>query len=143
MPGIPDRAGETTDRLRTHNTILTGERVVLRPMTEDDWDILLRWNRDPEVLYYAAAVGAALSQAAKLGAGDFRSISERAYVWVLSHQRKDGGFKFFSRGNYELLTDRRSYPRNLSMILYHLLLELKSRRAQFVPREEPVEALSV
>ncbi len=22
-------------------------------MTENDWDILLKWNNDPEVLYYA------------------------------------------------------------------------------------------
>jgi hypothetical protein len=84
----------------------------------------------PEVLYYAAAVAAALSQATELGLGDFSSLAERAYGWTLSHQRKDGGFEFFSRRNYGFLSDRRSYPRNLAMILYHLLLEVQVQANQ-------------
>lgn len=41
------------DRLREHNIALHGQRLTLRPMTEGDWDILLKWNSDPEVLYYS------------------------------------------------------------------------------------------
>lgn len=46
------------DKLRHHNIVLTGQTasglsIRLRPMTEDDWDILCRWNNDPQVLYYA------------------------------------------------------------------------------------------
>ena len=78
-----------------------------------------------EVPYYTAAVAAALSQATVLGVGNLRSLADRAYRRVLSQQRTDGGIEFFSRGDYGLLTDRGSYPRNLSMILYHLLLELQ------------------
>jgi hypothetical protein len=88
----------------------------------------VRYNCDrkrPEVHYYTAAVAEALSQATALGLGNFRPLADRAFRWVLSHQRADGGSQFFSRGNYRLLSDRRSYPRNLSMILYHLLLELQ------------------
>jgi hypothetical protein len=33
-------------KLREHDVVLWGERVVLRPMTEGDWDTLLRWNSD-------------------------------------------------------------------------------------------------
>ena len=40
------------DLLREHNITLRGERLVLRPMTENDWDIVQRWESDPEVLYY-------------------------------------------------------------------------------------------
>jgi aminoglycoside 6'-N-acetyltransferase len=40
-------------QLRTHDVTLRGARLVLRPMSEDDWPALLRWNNDPEVLYYA------------------------------------------------------------------------------------------
>ena len=79
----------------------------------------------PEVSYYTAVVAAALSQATVLGLGNFRPLADRAYRWVLSQQRTDGGGEFFSRGDYGLLADRRSYPRNLAMILYHLLLELQ------------------
>ena len=36
-----------------HTVHLHTSRLHLRPMTDADWDILLRWNQDPEVLYYA------------------------------------------------------------------------------------------
>ena len=81
-------------------------------------------HQSPVVFYYTAAVAAALSQATALGLGSFRPVAERAYRWVLCHQRKNGGSEFFSRRNYGWLADRRSYPRNLAMVLYHLLLEL-------------------
>ena len=84
-------------------------------------------HQKPEVSYYTAALGAALSQATALGLGDFNPESERAYARVLSQIRADGGPSFFSRGNYRWLADRRSYPRNLAMILYHLLLEVQTR----------------
>jgi RimJ/RimL family protein N-acetyltransferase len=38
--------------LRTHAITLRGPRVTLRPLTEQDWDTLLSWNNDPDVLYY-------------------------------------------------------------------------------------------
>jgi len=38
-------------KLREHTIWLCGEHVLLRPMTEYDWDSLLLWNSDPEVLY--------------------------------------------------------------------------------------------
>lgn len=82
----------------------------------------------PEVNYYTAAVGRALGEATALGVGDFRAQSDRAFKRLLAQQRPDGGFKFFSRNNYRVLADRRSYPRNLAMILYHLLSEAQARR---------------
>ena len=39
--------------LNTHPVYLHTPRLHLRPMTDADWDILLRWNQDPDVLYYA------------------------------------------------------------------------------------------
>jgi hypothetical protein len=58
-----------------------------------------------------------------MGLGDFRALADRGFQHVLSYQRADGGFQFHSRANYGLLTDRRSYPRYLAMILNHLLCE--------------------
>jgi RimJ/RimL family protein N-acetyltransferase len=43
------------ERLREHEVVLQGARTRLRPMTEGDWDALLRWNQDAEVLYFADA----------------------------------------------------------------------------------------
>jgi hypothetical protein len=77
----------------------------------------------PEIVYYTAAVGAALSEATTLGLGDYRALAKAAYARVLSAQRPNGGMRYYSRGDYHVLSDRRSYPRNLAMILYHLLLE--------------------
>jgi hypothetical protein len=81
----------------------------------------------PEVNYYTLAVARALSQAKELRIGDYRTVVDQAYRRVLSHQGKNGGFNFHSRANYVLLSDRRSYPRYLSMILNHLLREYLSR----------------
>ncbi len=86
-------------------------------------------HEHPLVLYYTCALGEALSQATRLGLGDYGGIADRAFEKVLSFQRKDGGLAFFSRANYGILADRRSYPRNLSMMLYHLLLEARTLSA--------------
>ncbi len=40
-------------QLHKHDVRLQDANLVLRPMTENDWDILLKWNNDPDVLYYA------------------------------------------------------------------------------------------
>ena len=81
-------------------------------------------SRDrPEILYYTAAVAAALSEVTALRLGDYRELADVAYARVLAAQGADGGMSYYSRGDYHILSDRRSYPRNLAMILYHLLLE--------------------
>lgn len=43
----------TTMKLKEHNYILNGQRVVLRPLTEEDWQVIARWETDPEVIYWA------------------------------------------------------------------------------------------
>ena len=39
--------------LRIHSITLQDTNLALRPMTENDWDLLLKWNNDADVLYYA------------------------------------------------------------------------------------------
>jgi len=39
-------------KLKMHSITLTGPKVTLRPMTEQDWDMLVRWHHDDEVLYF-------------------------------------------------------------------------------------------
>lgn len=75
----------------------------------------------PTVHYYTAALAEALLTADKAGFGDCGGYAIVAYQRLLSKQRPDGAFDY-SQGNYLLLSDKRSYPRNLVMILYHLLL---------------------
>lgn len=40
-------------RLPTHDVHLNDERVQLRPLADDDFDIVARWFEDPEVMYYS------------------------------------------------------------------------------------------
>jgi hypothetical protein len=79
----------------------------------------------PEVTYWGGAIATALRTAHDLGLGDFSLLSERAYQHLVSRQRPDGGFDFSHR-NYGLLSDRRSYPRYLAMILRHLLARVEA-----------------
>ncbi len=84
-------------------------------------------QKGPEVCYYTAAVGAALREATRMGLGDYGALADRAFRRVLSLQRPDGGMAFHSNGNYRFLADRRSYPRYLAMMLYHLVGETQAQ----------------
>lgn len=73
----------------------------------------------PEVVYYADAVGLALHTVTRLGWADHGALADRAFGWVLTRQRPDGGFPF-SRGDYGVLEDRNAYPRYLATTLFHM-----------------------
>lgn len=72
------------------------------------------------VTYHAAVGAAAFRYAGALGIAGYDTLAARAYRYVLNRQRRDGSFPH-SYGDYGVLSDRRSYPRYLAMILYHLL----------------------
>jgi hypothetical protein len=82
----------------------------------------------PEVTYYTTAIAHALSQATRLGLGQYAVPASLAFGRVLGQQRRDGNFACYSRCNYRVLSDRRSYPRYLSMILHHLLREVPGQQ---------------
>jgi hypothetical protein len=86
-------------------------------------------NAHRAVTYHAAAVGAALRAGASLGLTADRGIgspgyeddlADRAYAYVIGRQLPGGAFQY-SEADYRLLSDGRSYPRYLAMILLHLL----------------------
>ena len=72
------------DRLKQHEVTLRAEHVVLRPMTEDDWDLVHKWWNDPDVSYYADANDDeySLEQARDI----VRSISGKALCFVIEYQ---------------------------------------------------------
>jgi hypothetical protein len=72
------------------------------------------------VTYHAGVVAAALTRAGQLGFARYDEYAKRTYAYVLSRQKPNGSF-LYSSGDYRVLEDRRSYPRYLVMILYHLL----------------------
>ena len=68
--------------LRKHKVILQGERVVLHPMTEDDWDVLLKWNSDPDVLYFTEGDDVSvytLEQVQEI----YRGVSQDAFCFII------------------------------------------------------------
>ena len=73
-----------------------------------------------ELNYYTAALGSALHAAYRMGLSDNDNSAQKCLERVLARQRQDGGFGF-SEGDYGFLRDNRSYPRQLAMILFHLL----------------------
>jgi aminoglycoside 6'-N-acetyltransferase len=74
-------------KLRSHTVVLRGPHVVLRPMTEHDWPILLKWNTDPQVLYFAEGDDVSaytLEQIQEI----YRTVSQSAFCFVaeVDHQ---------------------------------------------------------
>lgn len=95
-------------------------------------------NRHTTVTYHTAVMAAAFAKAAELGIDGYQELADRAYSYVLDRQRRDGGFEH-SRGDYRLLSDGRSYPRYLSMILYHILSEVLAGGSGGAGKEEAAQ----
>jgi len=73
------------ERLRGHTITLRDRELVLRPMTEDDWDLLYRWNSDPEVLYYAEGDDVTERSQEEVR-GIYRSVSQTAFCFIIEHE---------------------------------------------------------
>ena len=72
-------------QLREHTRTLRGDRIVLRPMTEDNWDILLKWNSDSEVLYFSEGddcVAYNLEQVQQI----YRGIPQKAFCFIIESE---------------------------------------------------------
>ncbi|MHB0870139.1 MAG: hypothetical protein ACYC66_01670 [Chloroflexota bacterium] len=97
-------------------------------------------NRYRKVAYHAAALAAAFSRAGQMGMEGYRDVAERGYRYLLGQQLPHGEFPY-SREDYRLLADRRSYPRYLAMILHHLLLPISSSVRETAAKEEAHESV--
>lgn len=104
LPGTFILRAEKMDILRGHNVTLTNGNIVLRPMTEGDWDLLLEWNSDPEVLYYAAGgdvTGGSLEDVQDL----YRSVSQAAICFIMEVDGKPIGECWLQRMNMKRILD--------------------------------------
>lgn len=72
------------DRLRAHDITLPGDRVVLRPMTEHDWPLILAINNDPEIAYFTEG-GEWQPYSLERLQQVYRGISEHAFMFVIVH----------------------------------------------------------
>jgi RimJ/RimL family protein N-acetyltransferase len=93
--------------LNEHNITLHGEQVVLRPMTENDWDILARWNSDSEVLYFSEG-GDVESYDLEEVQGMYRGVSQNAFCFIIEFNGQPIGKCWLQRMNIERLLEKYS-----------------------------------
>lgn len=110
-------------QLREHIWTLQGERIVLRPMTEGDWDILLKWNSDPEVLYFSEGddvVAYNLDQVQQI----YRGVSQKAFCFIIEFDGNTIGDCWLQEMNLERIS--KQYPgmdcRRIDLIIGQKLL---------------------
>ena len=72
------------DEMRKHDVHLHGKRVVLRPMTEGDWEDVLAWNADPEVLIWSD--GTKEVRPEEVTKDIYRGVSRFAFVFIIEHE---------------------------------------------------------
>ena len=94
-------------KLKEHNITLHGERVTLRPMTENDWDIMLKWNSDPEVLYFSEG-GYVSSWSLEDLQDNYRGVSQNAFCFIIEFNGQPIGECWLQRMNLERLLQKYS-----------------------------------
>jgi RimJ/RimL family protein N-acetyltransferase/quercetin dioxygenase-like cupin family protein len=72
------------DEIRLHDVHLRGERIVLRPMTENDWHHVLAWNADPEVLVWSDDTTEIRPEEDTKDI--YRGVSQFAFVFVIEYE---------------------------------------------------------
>ncbi len=92
-------------RLREHDVTLKGERLTLRPLTEDDWDVLLRWNNDPEVLCFAEGEDITSYTLEDMQAV-YRGVSQTAFCFAIEHEGSAIGECWLQEHNLERVLRR-------------------------------------
>ena len=93
-------------RLRTHNVTLQAGPVVLRPLTEGDWGLVLGWWNDAEIAYYDDSNEGAYSLAQVQGI--VRGISRTAFCFVIEFEGRPVGECWLQAMNVERVLRR--YP---------------------------------
>ena len=85
MQSVYSLFGGKQDRavtLREHKVTLHGATVRLRPMTENDWDVLARWGGDPDVLWSSEGDDVQ-SYSLEDVQGIYRETSQTAFCFVI------------------------------------------------------------
>jgi aminoglycoside 6'-N-acetyltransferase len=76
-------------------------------MTEDDWDILLKWNSDPEVLYFCEGDDITSWEMEPMQEM-FRGVSQKAFCFIIEFEGQLIGECWFQRMNLDRILEK--YP---------------------------------
>lgn len=98
------------NRIKSHNyTIkhITPDNIsiTLRPLTEDDWDILLRWNNDAEVLFFADS-GYVTSYTLEKTQRVYRGVSQKAFIFIIEYDGVPIGECWLQQMNLEWILEK-------------------------------------
>jgi RimJ/RimL family protein N-acetyltransferase len=110
-PSSPNRPRDV-QRLRVHDIQLSDANLLLRPMTEADWPVLLRWNNDPEVLYYAEGANVT-SRTLEETQGIYRDVSQHAFNFIAELDGRPIGECWLQEMNLKRVLSR--YPNTMDL----------------------------
>jgi Acetyltransferases, including N-acetylases of ribosomal proteins len=68
--------------INKHDYVLCRENIKLRPMTDDDFEILLKWNSDSDVLYWVEGDDIDSHSLADIQ-GIYGSVSQNAWCFII------------------------------------------------------------
>ena len=98
-------ASRQIDHIYSHDVWLRGEHATLRPMTESDWDILLRWSNDPEVMAFADAGPFKISTMEEIQQ-IYRWISTHAFCFMIEVENQPIGECWLQQMNLKQVVDQ-------------------------------------
>lgn len=73
-------------RIKEHNINLNFENITLRPLTENDWKYLYKWNNDIDVLYYSECDNVEQYLMEEIQEM-YRFISQNAYCFIIEYDK--------------------------------------------------------
>jgi aminoglycoside 6'-N-acetyltransferase len=90
---------EAGARLRGHDVTLRSGNIILRPLTEDDWEILHKWNSDPEVLFYSDGNtdGYSMEMVKRI----YRGVCAHAFCFMIEYEGREIGETYLQEMNLE------------------------------------------
>lgn len=91
--------------LREHDVTLRAGAMVLRPLTENDWETLLIWEDDPEVLYYSEG-GDVTGHTVESLQRRFRPISQHAFCFIIERDGEPVGECWLQEMNLPRILER-------------------------------------
>jgi hypothetical protein len=94
-------------RLNEHKIVLKGDNVVLRPMTEYDWDLIWKWNYNPNTLYFSEDRNFIKYSPRKIQQ-TYRDISKDALCFIIEVETKPVGDCWLQKMNIERIL--RAHP---------------------------------
>ena len=108
--------------IRTHNIMLSIDDINLRPMSDNDFDILLKWNSDADILYFSEGNDVE-SYSMEDIQGIYGNTSKTAFCFIIEHEGLPIGECWLQKMNYDHIIIK--YP-NLDLRRIDIMIGEKS-----------------